>query len=39
MWPAVPCDLVDPPSGTSVLTDGMSAGTDTEDGSDAGVDF
>ena len=39
LWAAVPCDLVDPPSATSVLTDGMSAGTDTEDGSDAGVGF
>ena len=32
LWPAVPCDLVDPPSGTSVLTDGMSEGTDTDRG-------
>ena len=37
--PAVPYDLFDRPSATSVLTDGMSARTDVEDGSDAGVGF
>ena len=39
LWPAVPCDLVDPSSATFVLTDEMSGGTDTEDWSDALVSF
>ena len=39
LWPALHCHLVDPPSAMSVLTDGMSADTDTKDGSDAGVGF